>query len=282
VDDGRATRCLRGSVGVPSRDEIQRVAREALGASLAWAGTREYGLLERLLEPEEPIEAMAIGKLAGRLIAGQRLIVVTPRRLLLVEKGFVTGRERLREIPLEHLKGVVVTGAGGLTLELESEAVALTFVQPPRQQALLAELVRARVDPSGAPLRTGFDEVRALARRKLGRALAFGATPHLVVLADALAPGEAVLEIAWAGQRGSGLLVATPRRLLEIASDGVGAELREEVELHRITDAHLDDGLDLVVRHAGGERTWSGLLPAERAHGLVETLHRRAALDAPP
>ena len=262
---------------VPSRAEIRDVARQALGASLAWTGTREYGLLERLLGPEETIEAMALGKLAGRLVAAQRLVLATPRRLLLVEKGFVTGHERVREISWAQLRAVAVTGAGGLTFELEGELIALTFVQPPRQQALLAELVRARLSPDSAPLRARFDELRELARRKLGRGLAFGVTPHLVVLADTLAPGETVLDVAWAGKDGSCLLVATPWRLLEIATDGMGAKLREQLELHRVRDAHLDEDLGLVVRHAGGELRWSAVVPADRALGLVETLRRRAA-----
>jgi hypothetical protein len=261
---------------VPTFAEIRDVARHELGAPLAWSGGREYRVLERLLDPEEPIEAMALGKLAGRVVGAQRLVVATPRRLLLVEKGFVTGRERVSEIPWTALRDVSVTGAGELVLELPGETTALNLVQPPRQHARLAQLARARLDPETASLRVGFDELRELAQRKLGRMLAFGATAHLVVLADALAPGETVLELAWVAKGREGLLIATPLRLLEVVTSGYGAKVGEDIRLDQVRAAHFDDDDALVVLHARGELRRSRVVPADRALGLLEILSRRA------
>jgi hypothetical protein len=134
-----------------------------------------------------------------------------------------------------------------------------------------------RLRPDSAALHVSFDELRELARRRLGRALTFGVTPHVVVLADVLAAGEVVLDIAWIGEGRGGLLVATPPRILEISTGGTDAELGRQLDLERVLQAELDEDRTLVVRHDDGALRWTGLVPAQRGVGLLEIVQRRAA-----
>jgi len=260
---------------VPEYAEIKRAARERLGGSLAWAGFREYRLLERLLDADEEIEAMVLTRLrGGGMIGSQRLIVATPRRLLLVEKGLLSGRERVEEFAWSRLRAVSVDPPSRLTLQLDGQRREFTFAQPPRQLGVLADLARARIDPERASS-VSTDELLDLARRQLGRLFGAGMDSHVLALAGALAPDEQPLALAFAGEP-NGLLVATTRRLLFVPSSGL-AGVGEVVSLEYawLRRVELAEPLTVVVDAEGREVRWDGVVPEERALTLVEVASAR-------
>ena len=96
--------------------------------------------------PDETIEAMVLTRLrGGGLIGSQRLIVATPRRLLLVEKGLLTGRERVEDIAWSLLF-VPSSGLAGV-----GEVVSLEYAWLRRVE--LAEPLTVVVDADGREVR---------------------------------------------------------------------------------------------------------------------------------
>lgn len=258
---------------MPSRDEIAAIAREKMGRISA-AGFREWGMLEQILGPDELIEAVALAKLRGGIpIARQRIVVATPQRILLVEKGFVTGRERRRDIPWADVRGVDATPPSRLTLQLSDEEVELVFVQPPAQLAAIADLDRAR---TGAAPAQDSAELRAIARRKLGRVKTLAVEVHVITLAGALRDDERLLDLAFVAGKPGGLLAVTTARLLFVPTEGRGAGAPDGLSLDEITSAEHDGG-DVVV----GERRWTVVVPPERAASLVDIVRQRAGSPLP-
>jgi hypothetical protein len=244
---------------------------------LAFVGFREYRLLARRLGDDERIEAMMLGRLKGSgPVASQRIVVATAERLLLVEKGFLTGRERVREIGWDAVEGVEVMPPSGLDLVLASERVQLTLVQPPDQVAAVAELVRRRLDPARERC-IGYGELRDLARRKLGRVLGLSVEPQLLALAGELEPEESVLELATGVP---GLVVATSRRLLVLPASGIRVGEPESRPYGALRSAApMRETRGLVVSGEDGERRLEGLLPEGSADSLLQVIQARLALD---
>ena len=258
------------------RAEVADQARRRLGSVLSLSAPREYGMLARLLHPGEAIDAMALGRLrGGGAVGSQRLVVATPLRILLLEKGFLTGRERLREIAWDDVTGVELTPPASLDLVLHDERVSLHLMQPPRELAGLADLVRTRLDPARFATPTS-GELLDLARRKLGRMTAAGAEPAVLALAGVLEPDENVLELAFvtAGER-TGLLVASTTRLIFIPTVRFGVGETVSLPYAELVESRLEDGA-LDVRAAGGaELHVASATPVQRALTIADIVRAR-------
>jgi len=264
-----------------TRDEVAAVGRRLLGTTTSAMATREYGLLARLLGADEQIEAMIIGRLrGGGLVGSQRLVVATSNRILLVEKGFVTGRERIRELDWEQVTGVELEPPFGLALLLQAEErVGLSMAQPPKQIGALADVVRARVDPSPGT-RTTSAELFELVRRKLGRVWSIGYESEVLALAGELELEETVLEVAFTGGgTAPGLLVATVTRVVLVPSARLGTGPVVSHPYETIAGCEIREDGSTAVTGAGGEDLlrFEGIAPVERALSLVEIIQRRAA-----
>jgi len=261
---------------VATAKEIREVARERLGRTLAFGGFREFGLLARLMRPGETIGAMALGRVRGAgLVGSQRLAVGTPDRLLLIEKGFFTGRERIQEIAWSTVEAVEVHPPMRMDLVLTDGRVELSLLQPPRQLGELADFARTRIDPSRATLPTSA-ELADLARRKLGRMHALGHEPHVLALAGTLNAGENVLDLAIVAGRPSGLLAATTHRLVFVASRGLGVGETASVDYVDVGGIEHGDEGDLAVRRPGEALTLHAVVPRDRAEAIVRLALARA------
>ena len=255
---------------MPDRAAIRRTAREALGR-MSVVGFREWGLLARLLREDEEIEAIVLSRRRGAGVVGsQRIVVATPDRLLLVEKGLVSGRERIEQHRWDEVLGVRVHPPSRLDLSLSSGPVTLTFVYPPRALGAVADAIRRHVDPAAAEAMTT-GELLDLSRRKLGRLLALGAEDNALALAAELDPSESVLELAWVSQKPSGLLALTDRRLVFVPTAGIRTGPSLSVPDAEIGDIAYGEDLELT---AGGH-TWRGVIPQDRAEALVQRLATR-------
>jgi len=248
---------------MPDVETVRRIAREKIGI-VSRGATGEFGMLARLLGPDEQILAMAIGKLrdSGWFFA-IRLVVATPQRLLLVGKAMITRRERVQEIPLARVRSAQARPPASLELELEDGSLSLSFVTPAPQLSALAQAARGRLGP------TRFEELDELARRKLGKFLSFAIEGSLVALAEELQPEEGVVDLAfWAGKPG-GILAACDTRLVAVPDEGFGSGAPTSVPFAEIAEIH-EDGDDLVVRSRDAEHRFEDLQPADRA-GVIAT-----------
>lgn len=116
---------------MPDVEAVRRVARSKMGV-LSRGATGEFAMLARLLAPDEPILAKAIGhrENVGRLFTG-RLVVATPGRLLLIAKAMVTRRERVDEIPLARVRSARVVLPWTLSSSSNSTQAGCPRPRPP-------------------------------------------------------------------------------------------------------------------------------------------------------
>jgi hypothetical protein len=159
-----------------------------------------------------------------------------------------------------------------LTLELDSERIELTMVQPPSQLAAIADAIRAQVRGAG---QHDTAELQETARTKLGRVVSFSMEPHVIALVGALDADERVLDLAFGAGEPTGLLAVTTRRLIFVPSRGLGIGEPEAVVLKDVGVAELTDDGSVV---AGGRR-WTRVAPDERAASLVEIVRARAGSE---
>ena len=255
---------------MPDRAAIAATARATLGR-MSVIGVREWRLLARLLGEDEEIEAMVLSRRkGGGLVGSQRIIVATPDRLLLVEKGLVSGRERIEEYRWDEINGVRVHPPTRLELSLREGPVTLTFVQPARALGAMSDVIRRHLDPAvGEGVSTG--DLLDLARTKLGRVLGFAAEDNVLALAQELEPSESVLELAWVADKPDGLLALTDRRLVFVPSGRVRTGDPVSILDAEMADLALDDDRTLT---AGGH-AWGPVGPEERVQALVQRLAAR-------
>lgn len=249
------------------REEVVRVAREKMGLTARMA-TGEYGMLARILEPAERIEAMVLTQPAGRLLARGVLITATDRRLLLVSKTMVTRRERCEEVVRGRVRGARLEPGMRFVLDVDGEERAYAFGQPPVQ---VAELVAwARRQTSGA------GELEDMARRKFGRVLGFGTETEVVLLAAQLAADEAVLDLAYTTAKPYGLLALTTSRLVFVRQRGLrSGPPPESWALATIEEVADDDGSLLV-----DGRRYERLMPEQASGTFVTRMRARISRES--
>ena len=221
--------------------------------------TGECGMLARLLDADETIRAIVLAKVrSGAWLTRGRAVVATPRRVLLVRKAMITRRERVRDIPLESIRGARVKPPGSLELELQDEVLRLSWVMPPRQLAALADAARGGRDPDR------FATLQELARRKLGRSAGFAYEGSLLALTEELDPREQILDLALGTGSPGGLLAACDTRLVVIPDKGFGSGPPTSIAFHEIAEIRAEEA-DLVVRTAQSEHRFADLVPNDRA-----------------
>jgi hypothetical protein len=257
---------------VPTQEAIKRVAREMLGAT-SWGGFREYRWLADLLAPEERIDAMAVCRLRGAgAMTSQRLVVATPVRLLLLQKAIVSGRERMREIPVAAVQRVATSPPGRLDLVVGDELLELSLVHPARQLAVLACLIGSRIDPTRAGAGS-CDALFDLARDRLGSAGYVVVEPSLVALAVDLAADEVVVELA---RSKTALVAATADRLVIVPNGKLRPGAAVACRYEEITGADGTDDGGIVIRGPGGRRQLGPLQPPGSAELLLWEIRSRA------
>lgn len=229
------------------RAEVVRTAREMLGAMSRMA-TGEYAMLAKLLDPEETVHAMVVASAGRRRLFGTGwVIAATDRRLLLVSKAMLTRRERVEEIALSRLRGGRFDPPVRLVLELDDGERAFSFAGPPPQVAAIVAV--ARGEASGGR----YAELAPLARRKLGRILAFGVETELLVLADALDDDEAVLDLAYATDTPVTLVAICPGRLVLVGQQGVRKRTPPTSIDYSDVVSVADEGDDLLLATRTGD-----------------------------
>lgn len=255
---------------MPDVETVRAVARSKLGA-ISRALTGECRMLARLLAGDEPILAMALGQVSGGPWGTRgRVVVATPLRVLLVGKSLITRRERVRDIPMESIRGARAMPPGSLEIELEHEVLRLAYAMPPRQLAALVDAARGGRDPGR------FAALDELARRKLGRFAAYSYDATLLALAQALEPEEDVVDLAlWTGSPG-GIVAVCDSRVVAIPDKGLAIGTVISVAYDEIVEVRAD-GIDLVVRSEDGEQRFAELAPAERASVMAGRIGARLA-----
>ena len=262
-------------------DGLRRLAREKLGRLLAASVFRELRALPRLLADDEEVQTMALARIAGRrrLVGSGRLVVVTDARLLLFEKGFLTGRERVESFPWAELTGVRAQPTR-LEVDHAGGTVKLTPASGVARVREVADAIRSRVEGGESEERSSAALVE-LARRKLGRFLGAATEPEAMALAEVLGEGEQVLDLGYARHRRAGLLVATPTRLLFVRTPAF--RRRRHVESYPYAEleaVELEPPKTIRAATGGHRLVFSGIAPAERAEGIALAARSRVGGDA--
>ena len=190
----------------------------------------------------------------------------TDEGLYLARNPKLFGRSKFRSFRWADLKSQRTGGAMSVEFDFGSEQVDLKLMSHDEFVALL-EVARG-------PVETSSSDLRALARTKLGKTLAFGYEATIDALPDRLEPDERVERVAIGTAEFTGLLVVTDRRLL-LVDRGLRAERFWEARRDAIRKLELaeDNGLRLVFDGSG--ITFKEILPLERRDELAAVLDPR-------
>ena len=176
----------------------QRLGSHALGAS------RDVRAAAKLAAGEE-VRAVVVSMWQRR----GWVVVATDAGLRLARRPWLA-RGRACRFDWRDLTAVR-SGPQRVLLTFGVREVSLAAAGPQREFVRLLETARAHVEGSGKP---SVEEIRELARKKLGRLMTFGLEAAIEGLPDRLEPGERVERVAGAKHDFAGLLVLTDRRLL--------------------------------------------------------------------
>ena len=226
-------------------EEIRaRLGRVSLGAG------RDIRGVVALIGEEQPRAAVVVWWRRRGWVA-----VGTDQGLRLSWRSAILGRRADARFEWSALERVE---ADRFAARLHFGGERLTLLGPPSEEALLVDTARrARgADTASAA------ELRELARRKLGRFLAAGHDPDLMMLPERLQPQERVERLAVAELHFPGLLVLTDRRLILMRA-AAGDEGWWEAPRSHIALADPVGG-DLRMVIAGREVVLRRLLPADR------------------
>jgi hypothetical protein len=161
---------------------------------------------------------------------------------------------------------VEVRSGGTLSADLDfgTERVELRFMGPHDEYVALLEAARG-------PGEMTTEEIRELARRKLGSRLAFGYEATIDGLRDRLESDERVERLAIATAEFTGLLVVTDRRVLLL---DVGVRGQRAWEAPRDDIRHLDliEPSGLQLSFSSGEMVFTDVTPADRRDELAAVL----------
>jgi hypothetical protein len=239
---------------VTRRDEL----RERLGFYAVMSG-RELDALATATAGE-PLAAVvyAIWNWKGWIA------VATDGGLFLSRRPRVLGRGRELSWRWDELMSMRSGGTLSVDLDFGADRVELRFMGPHDEYVALLEAARG-------PGEVTTEEIRALARTKLGSRLAFGYEATIDGLRDRLAPDERVERLAVATAEFTGLFVVTDRRLLLL---DVGVRSHRAWEASRADTRHLEllepHGLRLTF---GSEVvTFTDVTPSDRRDELAAVL----------
>jgi hypothetical protein len=176
----------------------------------------------------------------------------------------VFGRAQDRMFRWSDLVEVRSGGTLSVDLTFGTERVELRFMGPHDEYVALLDVARG-------PGEVTTEEIRELARRKLGSRLAFGYEATIDGLRDRLAPDERVERLAVATAEFTGLLVVTDRRVLLL---DVGVRGRRDWEAPRdeIRALELVEPSGLRLRLGSAEVTFTDVTPSGRRDELAAVL----------
>lgn len=166
------------------------------------------------------------------------------------------------------------SGPQRVAMSFGDTEVDLIAAGPHDEFVRLLEAARARTGGAGPSI----EEIRELARRKLGRLSAFGFEATIDGLPDRLEAGERVERLAGATIEFDGLLVLTDRRLLLIDT---GTLRRANERCWEVDRGHIraarreDDGIRLSL--ADGETAITAFRPPERLDEFAAVLDASSA-----
>ncbi|HEX6022089.1 MAG TPA: hypothetical protein VFZ00_08835 [Solirubrobacter sp.] len=218
------------------------------------------------------IEALAAATAGEKLVAAVYAVwrwrawiaVATDRGLRLARHPRWFGRAQDLAFDWDKLTAVRSGGTLSADLEFGAERVELRFMGPHDEYVALLEAARG-------PGEVTTEEIRELARRKLGSRLAFGYEATIDALRDRLAPDERVERLAVATAGFTGLLVVTDRRVLLL---DVGVRSQREWKVARSDIRRLEvvepSGLRLTL--GSGEVTLTDFMPPDRRDELAAVL----------
>jgi hypothetical protein len=192
------------------------------------------------------------------------IAVATDSGLLMSRRPRVFGRRRDVAWRWSELRSVRSGGALSVDLDFGTERVELRFMGPHDEFVALLDAARG-------PSETTTEELRALARTKLGSSLAFGYEATIDGLRDRLEPDERVERLAVATLEFTGLLVLTDRRLLLIEV-GVRSERRWEAARADVRGAEPVDYSALRLALGPDAVTLTGFTPADRRDEFAAVL----------
>lgn len=202
------------------------------------------------------------------------IAIATDAGLRVARRPWFLGRPESHALAWADLTDVR-SGAQRVVLTFGGDEIDLATTGPRDEFLRLIETARRHLGGEGRP---SVDELRELARRKLGRFMTFGFEAAIDGLPDRLEAGEQVERLATATHGFQGLLVLTDRRLLLLdvglrrSAERLWAVPRADVEDAEPTDTGL------LLRLAGGEPVeiteW---LPAERRDEFAAVLAARDA-----
>ena len=219
------------------------LTREEAGAAASRGVTRREELRARLgpygLMARRELDALAMAT-AGEALAAVVYAVwrwkgwigaATDGGLYLSRRPRLFGRGRDVAWRWSELRRVRSGGALSVDLDFGDERVELRFMGPHDEFVALLEAARG-------PGEVTTEEIRELARTKLGSRLAFGYEATIDGLRDRLEPDERVERLAVAKLDFTGLLLVTDRRLL-LLDVGVRAQRRWEAPRDEIRRLEL-------------------------------------------
>ena len=192
--------------------------------------------------------------------------MATDEGLYLARNPKLFGRSQFRSWRWADLTSQHTAAAMSVEFDFSGEKVDLKLMSREEFGALL-EVARG-------PVETSASDLRALARTKLGKTLAFGYEATLDALGDRLEPDERVERLAIATAEFTGLLVVTDRRLL-LLDRGLRAERFWEARRDAIRKLELapDNGLRLLFDDRG--LSFTDILPLDRRDELAAVLDPR-------
>jgi hypothetical protein len=243
----------------PVREELRRrLGRAGIGSS------RYVDAVAELVDGEAVAAAVVTVWQRRGWVA-----VATDAGLRLARRPRLLGRSRSHAFGWGELTEIA-TGPERVSLVFGAERVDLLGGAPHGELILLVDEARSHIDADKPTLQ----ELRELARLKLGRLLAIGFEPTVEALPDRLEPGEQVQRLATATVDFNGLLVLTDRRLV-LVDTTIRRTGERWWELHRdaIREAEpVERGLRLVLED--GDVTVTDFLPAERLEEFAAVLVR--------
>ena len=246
-------------------DQRRRELSERLGRWRTGAGRELQALAQATAEEQLVAAVYGVWRLRAWIIAA------TDRGLHLSRRPRVFGRDQGLSWSWSDLREVRA-GPQRVDLVFGDQTVELRFLSPHREFVRLVDA--AREAASGSSAATQGEDLRELAKRKLGRTLAFFFEAAIDSLPDRLHEDERVERVASASLDFHGLLAVTDRRVILLDVPLRRAKDRFwDVDRDQILGAEaVEDGLRLDL--GSGTVTFTNVLPDERRAELAAALWR--------
>ena len=242
----------------------ERLGRYAIGSA------RDVRAVSELAAGEE-LRAVVVA------IWGRRgwVALATDAGLRLARHPRLFGRRRDCAFDWRDLT-TISSGPQRVVMTFGERSVSLTAACPHDEFVRLIETARDHLEGDEKP---SVDELRELAKRKIGRLMTFGFEAAIDGLPDRLEPGERVERLGGATLGFSGLLVLTDRRLLLLDVTLRRANERTwDVRRSSLRAAEPVEG-GLRLRLAEGDVTLTQFVPPERRDEFAVVLWRERGAE---